>query len=216
MTQYLITIFHAFIIKNGAIAIFGIGVLEDFLFFVPSSLVFMGAGFALISQDLNFLSALWLTTIKIGVPASLGVTFGSIFIYGLVYKLGKPVVDKFGKYLGVRWEEIESVRNKFAKGYSDEVALFIMRALPVFPLSIASILSGLVRLGWKEFVSITFIGVYIRATASAMIGWRVGKTYVYYAEQFEIIERYGLVAILLCITGFLIWHLKKHSHKVKD
>ncbi len=210
MTQYLIATFHAFIVKHGVIAIFGVGVLEDFLFFVPSSLVFMGAGFALISKDLNFIQALWLTTIKIGLTASLGVTFGSIFIYGFVYKLGKPVVEKFGKYLGVSWEEIEQVKNKFAKSYSDEVALFIMRALPVFPLSIASILSGLVRLGWKEFVSITFIGVFIRTTVCAMLGWRVGKTYVYYAEQFEIIERYGLVAILLLIAGFLMWHLKKH------
>lgn len=210
MSQIFVHFFQSYIAAHGAVAIFLVGILEDIFFFVPSSLVFMGAGFVMIDKGLGFWSAFAYTLALIGVPAAAGVTFGAFFVYGAVYKLGKPLVVQYGKYLGVTWEEIESVRQKFAKGYSDEVALFIMRALPVFPLALASILSGLVRLGWKEFVAISFWGVLVRATVSAMIGWKVGKTYVYYAEQFEVIEKYGVIVLLVLTVAFLIWHLRRH------
>ncbi len=213
MIDFFIQYFQELIIANGALAIFFVGVLEDIFFFVPSSLVFMGSGFVLIAGDLDFWQALGWTSLLIGIPASAGVTFGALFIYGVVYKLGKPVVIKYGKYLGVSWDEIEQVRQKFATGYSDELALFIMRAIPVFPLSIASILSGMIRMPWKAFVAVSLCGVFVRATVSAMIGWGVGKEYMRYAAQFDVVEKYGMLVLAVIVTAFLIWHWRRHRGK---
>lgn len=201
----MIHYFQSLIVLHGSIAVFFVGIAEDILFFVPSSLVFMGAGFVMIPGNVHWWQALWMASLKIGIPATLGVTFGAIFVYRAVYILGKPVVTRYGKYLGVRWSDVEKFQQKFAHGWSDELILFVARALPIFPLSIASIAAGLVRIPWKEFVGITLIGVFFRATMSAFLGWHVGKAYEEFANQFRIGEYIvlGILFVLLIVYWFM-------------
>lgn len=209
---FMVKLLESFIVTHGALAVFVVGILEDILFFVPSSLVFMGAGFLLIPKGLTFWAAVSMAGIKIGVPATLGVTLGSLIVYVPVYIWGKPVVVRYGKYFGFSWQDIEAFQKKIAVGYSDEVVLFFLRAIPVIPLAIASTASGLVRLPVREFISMTFLGILVRVMVCATIGWRVGKAYLYYADQFAVVERYGLVALF--IVGMLIlWHLHKRFEK---
>lgn len=201
------------IAAHGALAVFGIGILEEVIFIIPSSLVFLGAGFLLIPPDVSFGSAVLQSLINIGIPASLGVTLGSFVIYGLVYAGGKPAIARFGKYVGITWEEIEAAEKKFTAGRMDETLLFVLRALPIFPISVISAVCGLIRLPWKEFFYVTLLGAFVRAAGSALVGWGVGKEYAYYASQFEIVEKYGL--IVLVIGGIVTyWQIKKRLNRV--
>ncbi len=209
--EQLLHFFQSSVVAHGSIAIFLIGIAEDILFFIPSSLVFMGAGFVLVSRHVPWWEAIGIAMGKVGLPATLGVTFGAIFVYGAVYKLGKPVVVRYGKYLGVAWRDIERFQDKWMKGYSDEVILFIARALPIFPLSVASIASGLVRMPWREFMSITLVGVFFRATLSAFIGWKVGKAYEAFAAQFKVAEEIVLGLLLVALIVFWYRHRKQRA-----
>ncbi len=186
---------------HGSIAVFFIGILEEVIFILPSALVFLGAGFLLIPPEINFLEAFGVAFVKIGIPASLGVTIGSLFIYGIVYFGGKRVVNKYGKYFGLTWHDVEEASKKFTSGWGDEILLFAFRALPVFPISVISAACGFIRLSWKEFVTMTFLGAFVRAGSSALIGWGVGKEYVKYAAQFENVEKYGLIVLVLGLLG---------------
>lgn len=197
----------------GALAVFGIGILEEIVFVIPSSLVFLGAGFLLIAPDVSFGSAVFQSLFTIGIPASLGVTLGSFVIYGLVYAGGKPAIARFGKYVGLTWEEIEGAEKKFIAGRMDETLLFVLRALPIFPISVISAVCGLIRLPWKEFFYVTLLGAFVRASGSALVGWGVGKEYAYYASQFEVVEKYGLIALV--IGGIIAyWQIKKRLNRV--
>ncbi|MDO8584963.1 MAG: VTT domain-containing protein [bacterium] len=196
------------IAAQGALGVFLIGILEEVVFIIPSSLVFLGAGFLLIAPEASFANAVFAALINIGIPAALGVTLGSFFIYGIVYAGGKPTIARFGKYVGLTWEEIEAAEKKFTAGRMDETLLFILRALPIFPISIISAVCGLIRLPWKEFFVVTLLGAFVRASGSALVGWGVGKEYAYYASQFEVVEKYGLVALV--IGGIVAyWQIKK-------
>lgn len=208
MIRYLI----ASVIAHGSFAIFFIGIAEDILFFVPSSLVFMGAGFFIIGRHgIQWWQALGIAALRIGLPATLGVTLGAIVVYGVAYALGKPFVMRHGTYIGVRWEDVEKFQKKFAKGYSDEAILFIARALPIFPLSVASIAAGLVRLPRKEFVSITLVGVFFRATMSAFIGWHVGKAYEEFASTFRVGEYIVLGILFVLLIAY--WYLERRRNR---
>jgi membrane protein DedA with SNARE-associated domain len=203
---------EALIIAHGSIAVFFIGILEEVVFVIPSAAVFLGAGFLLIPANTSFLDAFGLAVVRIGIPVSLGVTIGSLFIYGLVYAGGKPALKRWGRYLGISWEEIESTLKRFTAGKSDEILLFSLRALPIFPISVVSAACGLVRIKWQEFVWTTLAGAFVRATGTALVGWRVEKAYAVYAAQFEVVEKYGLV-ILLVLGAAAYWYLRKHFRK---
>jgi uncharacterized membrane protein YdjX (TVP38/TMEM64 family) len=79
-----------------------------------------------------------------------GVTIGSLLIYTLAYYLGKELIDRLGKYLGVSWENIEKAQSKFEESRSDEVVLFILRALPVVPSIAINVFCGFVRYDLKK------------------------------------------------------------------
>lgn len=192
----------------GAGAIFLVGILEELIFILPSAVVFLAAGFFFLSPSLDLWSVLPMAFIKIGLPAGAGVAIGSLFIYGIVYWGGKPLVQKYGKYMGLTWEEIDGASRRFTAGYYDEFLLFLLRALPIFPISVVSAACGLVRLRLGEFMIYTFLGATVRASISAVIGWAVGMEYAKYAAQFEVVEKYGLV-VLIILGVVAYWWLKK-------
>ncbi len=203
----MIKTFEALILAHGPLAVFFIGILEELIFILPSAAVFFAAGFFLIQEALPFGSAMFGAFVKIGIPAGAGVAIGSLFIYGLVFWGGKPVVEKWGKYVGLSWGEIEAAEKKFVTGYKDEILLFLFRALPIFPISVISAVCGLIRLPWREFMLYTFLGATFRAGVSALIGWRVGKAYAEYAAQFEAVEKYGLIVLVVLGAG-AYWYIK--------
>ncbi len=206
-------ILEAFILSHGPLAVFFIGILEELIFILPSAIVFLAAGFFLIPENIGFSAALAQAFLKIGLPAGAGVAIGSLFIYGLVYWGGKPIFQKYGRYIGLTWDEIERAAARFTSGYYDDLLLFLLRALPIFPISVVSAASGLVRIPWKKFMFYTFLGAFVRAGGAALIGWRVGKEYKLYAAQFELVEKYGLV-ILIILGAAIYWWLKKRmKHK---
>ncbi len=206
----MLRLFEQFIQLHGVLAVFVVGILEDVLFVVPSALVFMGAGFLLVPQHLPFGEAFIESVLRVGLPASAGVTLGALVIYWIVYVGGKAVIDRWGRYVGVTWAAIEHVEKRFTAGYSDEVILFLARALPIFPLSVITVFCGLIRLPWKEFTLYTFLGTTVRATGAALLGWGAGRSYVYYADQLAAIEDYVLIGLLL-IGGAVYWYY--HSRR---
>lgn len=203
----MIHFFEQFIQAHGAVAVLVVGILEDILFIVPSALVFMGAGFFLVPQRAPFGEAFVDAVMRVGLPAAVGVTFGALVIYWVVYVGGKAVIDRWGKYVGVSWGAIEQIERRFTAGYSDEVILFLARALPIFPLSVVTVFCGLIRLPWQEFTLYTFLGTLVRASGAALLGWAAGRSYVYYADQFAAVEDYVLIGLLL-IGVVLYWYYR--------
>ncbi len=174
---------------------------------IPSALVLTASGFFLI-PDRSLFDSLWRIFIIIAIPGALGVTLGSLVVYGIAYTSGKPILIRWGKYLGITWGEIEKFEKRFESGYIDEVALFTVRAIPIIPSVVISSFCGLVRLPLKEYLVYSFLGTIIRAFFFGIIGWRVGDIYARMAGYFNAIESVAFIGIILVIFFFIAHRMR--------
>jgi membrane protein DedA with SNARE-associated domain len=134
-----------------------------------------------------------------------GVTIGSLLIYTLAYYLGKELIDRLGKYLGVSWENIEKAQSKFEESRSDEVILFTVRALPVVPSIAINVFCGFVRYDLRKFMVITFLGTLVRAFILGFLGWQFGSLYQTIATEISYLEEISVVVIVIALVIYFLW-----------
>lgn len=208
-----IAVIQSFLASYGILTAFFVGFGEEILFFVPSTGFFIALGFFLLDPRASFWTVLASASLEVGMLASLGILFGGFVMYGIFYWGGKPLVLRFGKYIRLRWQDIERFYNLLERrGASVPVLLFI-RVVPAFPIGIMSIACGLMRVRLWEFAWTTFIGSIVRVICLAMVGWYAGREYAAYAERVAGFERYFAAGILLVLIITLFFHLTKLKPK---
>jgi membrane protein DedA with SNARE-associated domain len=211
ITQWIMELMRA----HGQLSVF-IGVMiEQIIVPIPSPLIIMGAGAILISPELSipnaFLQILWI----IVLPGTIASTLGSYIGYMISYYGGKALVVRLQRFLDVDWEEIENLEKRF-QGKKENLSLFLSRAIPVFPISLVSILAGLIRVPIRPFTLYTFLGSIFRCFFLGFVGWWIGATYEKAATQLDSVET--IVSILMLIgmvvvLGYLYLKLRKSKPK---
>lgn len=199
----------------GAWSVFAGVIIESVIVPIPSPLIIMGAGFILISPELKFLEALTPILLKIVLPGTVASTLGAYVGYAIGYYGGKPMVDRWERFLGFSWRDVESLERRFHSGQIN-LTIFFLRALPIFPLSVISAAAGLLRLPLKHFSLWTFYGTIPRCLLLAYLGWGVGETYQGIAKGIDRAE--GIVSALLiaAIMGCIIWLRARVRGKMLD
>lgn len=194
-----------FIITYGSLGIFFGSILEEIIAPIPSTAVIMGSSFVIMENSPISFQAFERLFIYIALPAAAGVTIGSLFIYGIVYKAGKPFVDRWGKYLGLSWEEIEKTEEKYSKNNLMELSIFTARALPIVPSVVISAFCGFVKFDIKKYVSITFFGTLVRAFILGFLAWQFGRLYRQIESELAISEEIVIIGLLIAVIGFVIY-----------
>ena len=192
-------------IRNYGILAVIIGVaIETIIVPLPSPLIVMAAGYILIPQSALYnvlLNAFW-----ISVVAGLAQTIGSYLLFFIGYFGGKPVIEKYQKYHGVSWKEISAFQKKFGKGRKEDLTLFILRALPIMPLSVVSGVAGVMEMNFKRYSIATFLGVIPRNLLLAILGYSFGEFYHLLAGKIDHAETIMTVILLLLIIAYIIGH----------
>lgn len=213
MIQSFVVWIESLIVPWGAWGVFIGSIIEEVIAIIPSSVVQMGAGFLLLSDEpfsgLLLLKALWL----IVLPAAIGVTVGSLAIYALAYWGGRPLIERHGKYLALRWSDIERIRQRFSLTISDELIILIGRALPVMPTVAVTAFAGIFRIRLRKYLAFTFIGTALRAAILSLIGWQAGALYHEYAQVIGHYEDLVLGLIVAAVVGFLIYHQRSRLNQ---
>jgi membrane protein DedA with SNARE-associated domain len=190
------------------------GIIEEVAFILPSSLVQLGAGFLVMDSVPITGASVWKLVWGVGLPIAIGTVIGSFFLYGVGYWFGKPFLDRFGKYLGVTWRDIETVIAYTKDKKSDEVLLFAARLIPVVPNTPIGIACGVVRYPFFKYIILTFFGIYVRALIIGFVGWQAGTAYKEYAEVLEGYKWWALLAVA-AVAGLIAWYaLKRHRNRV--
>jgi len=210
MIEQLTSLIQPIVVKYGAFGILLATLLEEAIAPIPSPLVPLTAGFFLLSADASFMETIQRALFVIAIPVAFGITLGSLAVYGLGYWGGKPIIEKNKKWIGLSWEDLEKTERKLIRGKSDEIALFVLRVLPIVPGVAISGLCGIVRYPLKTFAIITFIGALVRAVVLGVAGWYVGAVFMEYVEVISKTEKY-LLAILIALALFFIgrWYFLK-------
>jgi membrane protein DedA with SNARE-associated domain len=142
------------------------------------------------------------------LPIAFGLTLGSLVWYLLSYIYGEPFIRKFGKYVFVKWSDIEHARHRFEKRHKSEIGLFVIRAIPLVPSIVINLVAGLMKVRLLPYVITTFLGTTIRATIIAIIGWQAGAVYRTYADVIDRSEKAIFLVIIIAVVAYIV-HMKR-------
>lgn len=201
----------------GVAGVFLASIVEEIIAPIPSAGVVLLAGFLLIPPEATWAAAATAAAVKVMIPASIGLTIGSLFPYGVARIGGKLAVDKCGRMLGVEWSLVERAQARFARSHSDELLLFGVRCVPVIPSVVIGVLCGLVRLPLPEFVIFTFLGSLVRTFILALVGWSASAAYSAYAERFSRGEDIVLGVIAVAAVALALrWRARRKRKSRND
>ena len=204
MFTTIIETIESLIITNTSLTVFLGCILEQIIVPIPASLIVLSSTFLVLKGTSFSLAALGTLLIKIVIPASLGITLGSLVYYVLAYKLGMPFIERTSKYLGVSVEDVENVGKKVDESYYDELFIFLARCFPVIPSIAVNLFCGLIRYDLKKYLIITFLGSTVQILGWGLLAWFSGNIYLLLENKISDIGNIITVIIILVVGYFLI------------
>jgi len=196
--------------KNGFLAMFTGGIVEQIIVPIPSPIITMAGGALLIEQGLPIFETIFSIFTKVSLPYTVGATIGTSLVYFIAYFGGKPILDNFGKYIGLSWKLIESVKKDFQKTIKDELFILIACTIPIVPVSLVTGFCGGFKIPPVKFYPMLFIALLIRATFLGFVGFQMGETFTSLAHGLDKIESLMTVIGAFLILGFL--YLKREKY----
>lgn len=138
----------------------------------PSEVVMIPAGFLAARGELTLHSAPFDLVLACAVGL-LGSIAGAYFNYWLSSRLGKPFLEKYGKWFFVKPAALERACEVFNQ--YGAATTFACRLIPVIR-QLISIPAGLARMPLAKFTLFTGLGAGIWTTILALVGYGLGRT----------------------------------------
>lgn len=202
ISQFLIFLTEVIIKTIDALGYLGVGLLmglESAAIPIPSEVIMPFAGF-LVSEGRM---TLWLAALA----GAIGSMIGSWIIYEIARYGGRPLLEKYGKYIFIHKAHLEST-DRFFQKYG-LWATFIGRMLPVFRTYI-SIPAGLAGINLKKFLILCFAGSLIWAYLFAWLGMKFGEHWDEIKEYMHYVSIFILIFVVLWIAR---WFWKNLNNK---
>jgi membrane protein DedA with SNARE-associated domain len=201
VTEFIVeTILH-----YGLVAVFVLMVLESACIPIPSevTMLFGGAltnaafvaGVTSGGRPLNF--------VAVGLAGAIGNLVGSWAAWAVGYAGGRPLIERWGRYVLLRPHELERAEAWFAR--YGQAAVFVSRLLPVVRTFI-SLPAGVAEMPLTRFSVFTFLGCLPWTFALTAVGWAVGS-------QWTVVEHYlkpiSYVVAAACVLVVAVWYARR-------
>jgi len=168
---------------------------------LPSEIIMPFAGYLVSTGVFNLY---WAAT-----AGAIGCNVGSIFAYEAGKRGGRPIVERYGRYVLIDAHDLDKADRFFVK-YGDW-AVLIGRLLPVIRTFIA-FPAGVARMPLLRFHFYTFVGSWPWCLMLAWIGMKLGESWnndPRVKAIFHSLDIFIVVAVLAA-GGWFVWHkLKK-------
>lgn len=173
---------------------------------IPSEMTMPLAGWLLIdSTQTNWFQAFLIT----GFFGALGCLIGSTVSYWLGYWGGRPLVERYGKYILVSKKDIENFDRWFQRW--GQTGNFVARLLPIVRTFI-SFPAGVFRISFWPFAVLTFVGSFIWCGMLGLVGYFLGDHW----EQILGVMGPLKYPIILGGLAFLIYYVWHHLRRGVD
>ncbi len=136
----------------------------------------------------------------VAVAGALGCNVGSLAAYAVGAAGGRPLVEKYGRYVLLTRHDLELADRWFVR-YGDWT-VFIARLLPVVRTFIA-LPAGIARMNLLRFNIYTFLGSLPWCWALAYAGLKLGERWTVLREYFHRFDAVLVVSILLAFAWFV-------------
>ena len=201
MTDFIVeTILH-----YGLLAVFVLMVLESACIPIPSEVTILFGGaltnaafVARVTRDgrpLNF--------VAVGLAGTLGNLVGSWAAWGVGYAGGRPLIERFGRYVLLRPHELERAEAWFQR--YGQPAVFVSRLLPVVRTFI-SLPAGVAEMPLTRFSVFTFLGCLPWTFALTAVGWAVGSQWLVVEHYLKPVSYVIAAAIVLVVA---VWYARR-------
>lgn len=190
MLKAVVEAIQHFVQSVGYPGLFALIMLESTLVPIPSELVMPFAGYLAHTGEFSLPVIL--------IINSVAALLGSGICYWIGKAGGKPLLLKYGKFIGVRRKDIERTETYFSR--HGKATILIGRFLPVVR-HIISIPAGIARMPLPAFFLQTFIGATIWGSVLILIGYELGNWAVI-AEKLKHVDLLLGLAILLVLLAF--------------
>ncbi|OIP07014.1 alkaline phosphatase [Candidatus Berkelbacteria bacterium CG06_land_8_20_14_3_00_43_10] len=198
MEQILSTLTHLITNYISATGLFGVGflmTLESAGIPIPSEVIMPFSGFLVFQGTLT----IW----GVAFVGALGNLIGSLIAYYIGLFGGRPLVEKYGKYILLSKHDLDVTDKFFQK--RGNLTVFIGRILPIVRTYI-SFPAGIARMKLTPFIIYTFVGAYIWSYALALAGVRLGENW----EAIKIVGRKFDILIAILIIAGIVWYIRRH------
>lgn len=205
MLEKLIGVLAAWII--GVISSMGYGgivllmAIESACIPLPSEVIMPFSGFLVFKGEM----LLW----AVALAGAVGCVVGSIPAYYLGKHGGRPLVEKYGKWVLISRHDLEFADRAFDK--YGEIIIFVGRLLPAVRTFIA-FPAGVAHMNMPKFIIYTFVGSLIWCWVLAYAGMKFGEHWDYLKVYFH--EFHYVIAAAAVI--FVAWYVWRHLKMAKQ
>jgi membrane protein DedA with SNARE-associated domain len=162
---------------------------------LPSEIIMPFSGFLVFKGEM--------VLFYVALAGAVGCVVGSIPAYYLGALGGRPLVEKYGKWVLISHHDLELADRWFAQ--HGEITIFIGRLLPVVRTFIA-FPAGVARMNMSKFVIYTFTGSYIWCWVLAYAGMKAGQHWEGLRVYFH--EFHYVIAAAFAV--FAVWYVRRH------
>jgi membrane protein DedA with SNARE-associated domain len=199
MITEIINILSAFIISviNHS-GYFGVGLLmaiESAAIPLPSEIIMPFSGYLVYEGRFSL--------IGIAIAGALGSGVGSAVTYYLGKWGGRPLVEKYGKWVLISHHDLELADRFFAK--YGQLSTFIGRMLPIVRTFI-SIPAGIARVSFWPFFINSIIGSFFWSLLLGYVGFKLGPEWATLRERWHWLD--VVVAAFILVGG--VWWVWRH------
>ena len=202
MIEHLIALLAAFI-KNtidaggyaGIAALMGI---ESACIPLPSEIIMPFAGYLVYLGHMNLF---WAAT-----AGAIGCNLGSVVAYWIGAKGGRPLVERYGKFVLMSSHDLDRMTAYFDKYGS--ITVLLGRLLPVVRTFIA-FPAGIAKMSQLRFHIYTFVGSWPWCYALAYVGMKLGEKWNTDPRFEQAFHRFHLAVELALLAG-MIWFVWSH------
>ena len=162
---------------------------------LPSEIIMPFAGYLVFKGEMT----LW----GIALAGAIGCVLGSIPAYYVGMFGGRPLAEKYGKYVLISKRDLDMADRWFEK--HGDIIIFIARLLPAVRTFIA-FPAGVARMNMTKFIAYTFVGSLIWCWVLGYAGMKFGQHWedlkVYFHEFHYVIIAVGVI--------FVVWYVRRH------
>jgi len=205
MVTDLINVLAQFVISTidqiGYFGIFLLMLVESCGIPMPSEVIMPFSGFLVADGKMLF----WL----IVAMGTLGNLVGSLLAYWIGFKGGRPLIEKYGKYILISKHDLD-LADRWFKKYGD-LTVFFGRLLPVVRTYI-SFPAGISKMDVKRFSIYTTLGALPWTALFAWLGTKMGNNWELIREKLHNFDMAIGILVVVCVVLYVLRHIK-HTKK---
>ena len=200
MSEKIIALLVSLIASGGYVAVIVLMAIQSACIPIPSEVIMPFAGAALAHSQMQL--------VLLATAASFASNLGSIPAYWVGARGGRPMVERYGRWLLLSRRDLDRVDHFFA--HYGSMTVLIGRMLPIIRTFIA-FPAGVAKMNQVRFHIYTFVGSWPWCYALAYIGMTLGDKFRTDPRFKAAFDRFHLgveVVLVVCFAWFVVSHWK--------